>query len=299
MAGSLTAIDLSQLPPPEVVEQIDYELILQDGLNDFHKLMQEAGIEYKVLESDPAYKLAEVFAFREMLVRQRANDSSKAVLLAYSSGSDLDHKAAEKNLERRLISEATETSDAIYETDNSLRKRVQLAPEGYTTAGSEGSYLFHAMNADVRVEDIQPHSPSEGIVNIYVLSNEGNGAASEELILIVNKALNHKEIRPLTDYVNVYSASIVEYSIEAILDTGSGPDSDTILAAAADALAAYTKETHGLNQSVTISGIYHALHQAGVKNVDLIQPTQNIVTNLGQAPYCSSVNLSLLEDHDE
>ena len=103
----------------------------------------------------------------------------------------------------------------------------------------------------------------------------------------------------MTDHVNVYSASIINYSVEAVLDTGSGPDSDTILAAAAVALSNYTKEVHALNQKATISGIYKALQQDGVIDVDLIQPTQNIVASLGQAPYCNSVNISLKEDHDE
>lgn len=300
MTTSTTAIDLSQLPEPTIVEQIDYETILTDAIQDYYDRMDATGVEYtKLRESDPAYKLAEVFAYREMLVRQRANDSAKAVLLAYATGSDLDHKAAEKNLTRRLISEATETSDAVYETDASLRKRVQLAPEGYTTAGSEGSYLFHGMNADSRVKDIQPFSPTEGVVSIYVLSTEGDGTASETVLSNVSAALNQKEIRPLTDHVNVYSASIINYSVEAVLDTGSGPDSDTILAAAAVALSNYTKEVHALNQKATISGIYKALQQDGVIDVDLIQPTQNVVADLGQAPYCNSVNISLKEDHDE
>ena len=300
MTTSTTAIDLSQLPEPTIVEQIDYETILADALQDYYDRMDTTGVPYtKLRESDPAYKLAEVFAYREMLVRQRANDSAKAVLLAYATGSDLDHKAAEKNLTRRLISEAAETSDAVYETDASLRKRVQLAPEGYTTAGSEGSYLFHGMNADSRVKDIQPFSPTEGVVSIYVLSTEGDGTASETVLSNVSSALNQKEIRPLTDHVNVYSASIINYSVEAVLDTGSGPDSDTILAAAAVALANYTKEVHVLNQKATISGIYKALQQDGVIDVNLIQPTQNVVADLGQAPYCNSVNISLKEDHDE
>lgn len=297
MTTSTTAIDLSQLPEPTIVEQIDYETILTDALQDYYDRMDSTGVEYtKLRESDPAYKLAEVFAYREMLVRQRANDSAKAVLLAYATGSDLDHKAAEKNLTRRLISEATETSDAVYETDASLRKRVQLAPEGYTTAGSEGSYLFHGMNADSRVKDIQPFSPNEGVVSIYVLSTEGDGTASETVLSNVSAALNQKEIRPLTDHVNVYSASIINYSVEAVIETAAGPDANTILSAALAALHDYTNEIHAFEQEVTISGIYHALHQSGVKKVTLIQPSSNIPMSVGQAPYCSSVHVSLAED---
>ncbi|CAI3163009.1 hypothetical protein MWMV17_MWMV17_03474 [Acinetobacter calcoaceticus] len=290
MTTSSTAIDLSQLPEPAIVEQIDFETILAAGLQDYYDRMDSTGVEYtKLRESDPAYKLAEVFAFREMLVRQRANDSAKAVLLAYASGTDLDHKAAEKNLERRLISEATETSEAIYESDSLLRKRVQLAPEGYTTAGSEGSYLFHGMNADVRVKDIEPVSPDRGIAAMYVLSNEGDGAASEEIINSVDKALNKKFIRPLTDYVQVYSASIIHYQVEAVLEIQDGPDKNIVLQDAVLKLQEYVNSVHKLNTKVSITGIASALQRKGVIDVDLISPIAKIEPVSGQAAYCNEI----------
>lgn len=297
MNAPSSEIDLSLLPEPMLVEQIDYEKILAEALQDFYDRMDSLGIEYtKLRESDPAYKLAEVFAYREMLVRQRANQSALAVLLAYAKGEDLDHKAAERNLVRRLITPATATSPAVYESDASLRKRIQLSPEGYTTAGSDGSYQFHTMNADVRIKDMQAHSPSEGVVNIYLLSHEGDGAVTEEIVNIVEKALNAKKIRPLTDNVNVYSASIVYYTIDAVIETASGPDANTILENAAIALKEYTEQVHALNEEVTISGIYHALHQPGVKKVTLNHPLNNIPIEVGQAGYCSAMNLSLAED---
>lgn len=294
MTTSSTAIDLSQLPEPTIVEQIDFETILAAGLQDYYDRMDATGVEYtKLRESDPAYKLAEVFAFREMLARQRANDSSKAVLLAYASGTDLDHKAAEKNLVRRLISEATETSEAIYESDSLLRTRVQLAPEGYTTAGSEGSYLFHGMNADVRVKDIEPVSPDRGIAAMYVLSTEGDGAASEELINIVDQALNKKIIRPLTDYVQVYSASIIHYRVEAVLEIQDGPDKNIVLQDAILKLQEYVNSVHKLNTKVSVTGISSALQRKGVIDVDLISPLAKIEPVSGQAAYCNEITVRI------
>lgn len=297
MTTSSTAIDLSQLPEPTIVEQIDFETILAAGLQDYYDRMDATGVEYtKLRESDPAYKLAEVFAFREMLVRQRANDSSKAVLLAYASGTDLEHKAAEKNLERRLISEATPTAAAIYETDSSLRKRVQLAPEGYTTAGSEGSYLFHGMNADVRVKDIEPVSPDKGIAAMYVLSTEGDGTASEDLIKIVDQALNKKIIRPLTDDVQVYSASIIHYRVEAVLEIENGPDKNIVLQDAIRELKNYVDSVHKLKTKVSITGITSALQRKGVIDIDLISPLAKIEPVSGQAAYCTDILVKIKEE---
>lgn len=300
MANSnLTAIDLSQLNPPDVVRQIDFETILKEGLEDFYQRMEDVQPNFpRYLESDPAMKLAEAFAYREMLVRKESNEQALAVLLAFAKDNDLDHKAAERNLQRRIISPATENSPEVKESNDSLRKRVQLAPEGQTTAGSEGSYIFHGLNADPRVKDIYPYAPLDeennptGICNIYVLSTEGAGEASEELLNIVDAALNAKSVRPLTDKPIIYSASILNYSIEAEIFIDEGPDENIILSSCYQAAEEYTQKSHAFNGGVSLSGIYQALHQPGVSRVNLIYPAGNIDTSLGQVAYCTGINIT-------
>lgn len=297
--NSSTAIDLSLLAPPDVVKQIDFEIILKEGLEDFYQKMREVDPEFPdLLESDPAMKLAQAFAYREMLVRQDANNQARAVLLAYAEGADLDHKAAERNLSRRIISPATDTTPEVKESNESLRKRVQLAPEGQTTAGSEGSYIFHGLNADPRVKDIYPYAPLDendnptGICNIYVLSTEGTGEASEDLLNVVTAALNAKSVRPLTDKPLVYSASILNYSIEAEIFIDEGPDENIILSSCYKAAEEYTNKSHSFNDGISLSGIYQALHQPGVSRVNLISPAGNIDTSLGQVAYCTGINIT-------
>lgn len=298
-SNTYTAIDLSLLSPPDVVKQIDFETILKEGLEDFYQRMREIQPDFPdLLESDPAMKLAEAFAYREITVRQDANNQALSVLLAYSADKDLDHKAAERNLQRRIISEATNTTPEVKESNESLRKRVQLAPEGQTTAGSEGSYIFHGMNADIRVKGIFPFAPLDennnptGICNIYVLSTEYDGTASENLLNIVNVALNAKSIRPLTDRPLIYSASVLNYAIEAEVFIDQGPDENIILDNCYKAGEEYTKKSHSFNDGVSLSGIYQALHQPGVSRVNLISPTGNIDTSIGQVAYCTGINLT-------
>lgn len=293
-----TAIDLSLLSPPDVIRQIDFETILKEGLEDFYsRIRQDFPGFPDLLESDPALKLAEVFAYREMLVRNEANEQALAVLLAFAKDNDLDHKAAERNLQRRIISPATATSKEVKESNESLRKRVQLAPEGQTTAGSEGSYIFHGLNADPRVKDIYPYAPLDenenptGICNIYVLSTEGDGTASEEVINAVNAALNAKSVRPLTDRPLVYSASILNYSIQAEIFIDEGPDENIVLDSCYKAAQEYTKKSHSFNDGISLSGIYQALHQPGVSRVNLISPAGNIDTSIGQVAFCTGINI--------
>ena len=296
---SSSAIDLSLLAPPDVVKQISFEEILKLRLEQFYQEMRQDQPDFPdLLESDPAMKLAQVFAYGEMLIRQDANEQALAVLLAFAKDNDLDHKAAERNLQRRIISPATENTPEIKESNESLRKRVQLAPEGQTTAGSEGSYIFHGLNADPRVKDIYPYAPLDengypnGICNIYVLSTEGTGEASEDLLNIVTAALNAKSVRPLTDRPIVYSASILNYSIQAEIFIDEGPDENIVLNSCYKAAEEYTKKVHSFNDGISLSGIYQALHQPGVSRVNLISPAGNIDTSLGQVAYCTGINIT-------
>lgn len=296
--NTYTAIDLSLLSPPDVIQQIDFETILKEGLEDFYQRIREVQPDFPdLLESDPAMKLAEVFAYREIIVRQDANNQALSVLLAYSADKDLDHKAAERNLQRRIISEATDKTPEVKESNESLRKRVQLAPEGQTTAGSEGSYIFHGLNADPRVKDIYPYAPLNeagnptGICNIYVLSNESDGTAPEDLLNIVSTALNAKSVRPLTDRPIIYSASILNYSIDAEIFIDEGPDENIVLNSCYKAAQEYTKKSHSFNDGISLSGIYQALHQPGVSRVNLISPTSNIDTSIGQVAFCTGINI--------
>lgn len=298
MAGSYTAIDLSQLPAPQVVEVIDYETILQQGLDDFYARMAATGEPFTALvESDPAYKLAETFAYREMLVRQRANESALAVMLAYAEKSDLDQIGANFNLQRFTLIPADNTTTpptpAVMESDASFRARIQLVNESYTTAGSEGSYVFHALSADAKVKDVQPISPTPGQVVVYVLSTVGDGTADTPLLNTVAAALNKEEVRPLTDNVSVVSASIITYTVAAELVLYPGPDANVILQAAIDELQKYVEAMHRVGFDVTLSGVYQALHRPGVQNVVLTSPLADIVVSDGQAAYCSSVNVTI------
>lgn len=300
MPGSFTVVDLSQLPAPAVVEQIDYETILADMLAYFRGLDPA----YTALvESDPAYKILEVCAYREMLLRQRNNESCLAVMVTFARGSDLDQLAANFKVQRLLISPADDDAippiPAVYESDEDFRARIPMSLEGYTTAGSEGSYVFHGLSADGRVKDVSAVSPVPGYVTVYVLSREGDGTASDDLINTVTAALNAENTRPMTDHVTVLSSSIVTYSVAAELVLYPGPAISVVLEAARTALQKYVTSMHRNGYDVALSGIYQALHLPGmVQRVNLISPTANIVVAEGQAAYCDGMLITAVEQTD-
>jgi phage-related baseplate assembly protein len=294
MATAFTSIDLSQLKAPDVVEAFTFETILAAMLAD---LRARDPSFTALVESDPAYKVLEVAAYRETLLRQRVNEAGRAVMLAYAANADLDQIGANYSVQRLVLDEGD--ADAVppvpptYETDDDFRKRIQLSFEGYTSAGSEGSYIFHGLGADGNVKDVAPVSPAPGQVTVYVLSRTGNGAASPELLATVAATLNADTIRPMTDQVTVQSAAIVNYTVQAELVILPGPDPLLVRQAAVDAIAAYCEAQRRIGYDITLSGVYAALHQPGVQRVNLAAPSANLTIGEGQASYCTSITVTV------
>lgn len=289
-------IDLTQIPAPAVVEALSFDTVYAQLKAQAIALAPEleAALGY---ESEPVTKLLQACAYRELLLRQRINDAAHATMLAYATGSDLDNIAARYGVARLLIqaadASATPPVAAVYESDADLRRRVLLSLDAYTTAGSSGSYIYHALSADADVLDASVTSPAPGMVTVYVLSRTGQGSAPEDTLTAVTQALNAETVRPLTDQVSVLSASIITYTITATLQLPAGPDATTVQATAQDAAQAYADSVHRLGQTVGLSGIYRALHQSGVTQVTLDEPVANITPASGQAAYCTAINLSV------
>ena len=293
MPGGYTAIDLSQLPAPSIVEPLDYETIRSAMLAD---LVARLPSFSALLESDPAVKLLEVCAYRELLIRQRVNDATRGVMIAKAVGSDLDHLAALFGVQRLQLTPGDAAAippvAPTYEGDSDFRRRVQLSLEGFSTAGPVGAYIYHALSADPDVLDASAASPLPGNVVVTVLSRTGSGAASPALVAAVQAALSADDVRPLCDTVGVQSATIVNWHIAATLTCYPGPDRAVILAAAQAAAQTYAADQHRLGRDVTLSGIYAALHRPGVQRVALINPTADIVIADHQASWCTGVALT-------
>ena len=112
------------------------------------------------------------------------------------------------------------------EDEESLRDRIRQAPEKFSNAGSRGAYEYHTLSAHQSITDVTVTSPSPGVVAIYLLTEDGS--ASDEIISTVQEYLSDDKIRPLTDYVEVYSAENVEFTIQAEITLYKDADSDTV-----------------------------------------------------------------------
>ncbi|VWD61404.1 baseplate assembly protein [Burkholderia lata] len=294
---SVTPIDLSQLPSPDVVQTLDYEALLAARKARFVSLYpadEQAEIAATLaLESEPVVKLLQENTYREIVLRQRVNDAARAVMLAYAIGTDLDHLAALFGIRRLTIKPADPEHNlaAVMESDTDLRARTQLAPQSLSVAGPEGAYVSHARNADGRVLDASAVSPAPCEVLVSVLARDGDGTADPALIAAVAAALQADDVRPLTDKVTVRGAEILRYQVRARLVFFAGPDRAVALAEANRAMKKYTESMHRLGMEVTLDGIYAAARAAGVQKVILESPPAGLPATKQQAPYCTGIEL--------
>ncbi|ENO4073380.1 baseplate assembly protein [Escherichia coli] len=294
-------IDLSQLPPPVVVEPLDFETLFAQRKAAFIAMYpedeQEEIARTLELESEPITMLLEENCYRELLLRQRVNEAARAVMLAYSTDSDLDNLAVNFNVERLTIQEeedsVTPPIEAVMESDPDLRTRTQQAFEGLSVAGPTAAYEFWGRSADGRVADISAVSPTPACVTISVLSREGDGTASDDLLSVVAAALNDEEVRPVADRVTVQSAEIVPYQIDATLYIYPGPEAEPVRQASEQQLQAYIAAQNRLGRDIRLSAIYAALHVEGVQRVELAQPVADIVLSDYQASHCTEYTITV------
>lgn len=339
-------LDLKTLPYPNVIEELNYDEILNSVKNVFKEYL--TGDEISLLESDNYSALLETLAYRELLLRARINQSVKSMLLPFANGADLDNVVAIYGIERLkgekptasvkfalsttldydvyipsglvLVSKDGETATlkdslsikagdkemvgvsvldsfvksssikceliqtplpfvltakqenefvggAERESDDRLRERAVLSLERFSTAGAKKAYIYHALSANTKVEEVNVLNGGAGIVNVYIKSTD----MSEETRQSVAEYLNDEKVRPLTDNVVVANANIVSVEIRAELEL-----MDMFLQDEIDKQIKSSKTSLTIGEDLNLSYIYSVLHKDGVYRVNLANPASDI-----------------------
>lgn len=296
------SVDFSQLIQPDIIEEIDFEALYTERKEALIQLWlseEQPSIRQTLTrESEPLVKLVQENCYREMILRNRINQAARALLLAYATKNDLDQLGANFNVKRLVVSPAdnstTPPTEAIMESDDAFRERIQLAFDTLSVAGPEAAYKKFARDADGRVGDVSVVSPQPAYITLTILQADSlTGAASPELIQIVSNAVTAEDVRPIGDRVTVQSASIVNYVINAKLFIGKDPEAATLLQQAMTNVTAYATKQKRLGRSIRLSAIYAALHINGVNRVELISPLTDVVLTPEQASYCTNISVTI------
>jgi len=315
------AIDLSQLTKPQVIDELDFESILAD-LKEYHLSRNP---EFSAdLESEPVIKLLETCAYRELTLRADMNDKARSVMLAFATGDDLDHIAARYGVARLTVDPGNPVAvppvEPTLEGDEAYRRRIQLAPEALTVAGSRGGYAFNALSAGQEptsvdivtpepgtititykfasgsvvalVKDVNPYRSDPGDITVVVMGWFGDGVPDQLALDAVEARLTDEHVRPLGDTVILRPVEIIYYTITAVLEIYDGPEAPIVEAAASAAVQDYVDEQHKIAARVTDSGLHEAMTVAGVEKVRLTGFV-DIVPEPYQAAFCTGITLTV------
>ena len=271
-----TLSDLASLPTPAVIEPLSFETIFSELQTEFQSRYPDYSA---LLASDPAIKLLEVAAYREVLLRNRINAAAKASLLAFATGSDLDHLAAFYGV-TRLMEEA----------DEALRLRTRQRIIGFANAGGAAHYRYWALSASPDVADVEVDSPEPGRVRISVLAKGEEETVPDAVLEAVRAVVLRDDIRVLTDTVEVVAAELIPVTVTARI--WLYPDTplaafEAIAPRFKDALAAQS----GLGWDLTPSWVIGELQRPGVHKVELPSPTTDLRANANQAVRLMHLNL--------
>lgn len=125
---------LSDLPIPTAIETLSFEDIVLRKKTRLKELLAQKGIEWIDHPSDDFTTLIELDAYDEILLRTRVNDSIKQQLLAFATGSNLDHVAT-KYGETRLQGSKPYASFRFYTSipTHTIQKGVVVSDGGFYT----------------------------------------------------------------------------------------------------------------------------------------------------------------------
>ena len=271
------APELAGLPTPQVLETLRFETVFDALLRDFQMRYPQYSA---LLASDPAIKLIEVAAYRELLLRARINEAARANLLAFAVGNDLEHLGAFYGVTR-----------LPQEQDEPLRRRIRARIMGFANAGGAAHYRYWALSASPEVADVAVDSPGPGRVRISVLPTGHSDTVPEALLETVRATVLRDDVRVLTDTVEVVPVSLVPVTVSAQI--WLYPDTPmAVFEGLAPRLTRELAQAAVLGWDLTRSWLIGQLQQPGVHKVELIQPASDIRIHSTQAVRLTDVQLT-------
>jgi len=286
-------VDLSTLPVPQVIEEIDYEAILARQTQKFQELWEAVRLanpdldlpqyDVAILETDPVTVVLQGNSYRETGERVSVNNAARSNLLGYATGADLDAVAADHGVTR-----------LTGESDKALRERVVLADRGRSTAGPEEWYEFHARSVDADIRDVAVYRTGTGpALEVAILTHSNGGVPDDDLLEAVAAAVGAPTIRSINDIVGVVPA--VKTTVNVSAEVWLLPDAPmAVFAGLESGLRAALDAEGGIGFDINRSWLTARLSPSGVAKVNLVAPASDTVMDRFSAAALGTISLTFM-----
>ncbi|EOD9110305.1 baseplate J/gp47 family protein [Vibrio parahaemolyticus] len=328
-------LDRNQLKRPEVLTVMPFEdrlaKLKQTVLDSIRKTDPELAEELQKTfenEAELITKLLEAFTIILQNRDRAENEKACQMFGVFADESDMiDVIVSALGVVRQVLDPGDPNAfppvPPTMESNDSVLTRYFLAVHALASTGTAKGYQFHAMTLDGKpvmeiespeegkivvtytykehpfsgqVKDARSVHVREGVVDVFVLSHQGDGVPSAELVNAVQAHLDRDEIGQETDLITVKPAGIERYQVRATVTISQGPDSVLTKEAAEEAVAKYATLQHRLAGSVEQTMLYHVLHSAGAKKVELHEPAKSIAAAESKAPYCEAIDITVVTE---
>lgn len=259
---------LPNFPLPVIEREPEFKTLFDARIAQMRGLLQTAGLDWDtwMLRSDPINNFCRHAAYGDLLYVTSLNDTFRATLIDFGQGADLIAQASDWEL-----------TPAEGETIEDLRRRLRERKKGQG-GFTDNWYKRYAFAVDpLRVADVGVTGDAMGGVKVSILSTEGEGVASPELLDLVNVALNKPNVLGDNDHVEVVPAVIRVVNVEADIWLLPEAPSDE-LQKAEDRLRSEFAASRRLGWDFTADFVIAALRTTGVRRIVMLSPSADDYT---------------------
>lgn len=166
------------------------------------------------------------------------------------------------------------------EDDDSLKERAYTIQKSYSTAGPTGAYAYFVKQIDQSISDVVIRSDTPGVVKVIFTTEAG--MPDPALIQKVTDSLMDRDIRPLTDKIEVSAPVSKTYDVEFTYYISSGEKASVAsiqenIAAAVNSYNAW--QTGKIERDINPSYLIQKIMEAGAKRTVIIAPEFTALDN--------------------
>ncbi|KZL10716.1 baseplate J/gp47 family protein [Pseudovibrio sp. Ad26] len=273
----------TKLPPPELIENIDYEAILAASLDRLKAKFDAAGIPWTVsgLETDPAKILQEELVYLVVYLLQLGNEKFVLYFVDYAYGVALDVLAVFYGVTRMQS-----------EKDERFRTRIKLHIVGRSGGGPEERYKALVMDAHLDVRGVAIWDNGiDPTLYVGVLSTVPGGHASDELLETVLAHLNLPTNKVTSDRFSVVSAVTKTIDVALKVQLEEHARNSALETLEAKLRAAWEAEDR-LGLDLTRAWLINTAMGDGINNVIVDAPFSDVVADPNEAIALGTISIS-------
>lgn len=182
-------------------------------------------------------------------------------LLELTEDSDIELNIVDTFVPVRVEQLEPFKNGATKESDERFLERSILSLNRPSTAGAIGSYYYHILNSDVRIDTAYCYSPTEGVVRIILDNFEHK--IDDYVIDYIKDLFEREDLKPLTDKIEVMKSEQIELTIEVEAELYDLMQQQEVNALIQNNF----KDPFKINEDLTHSELIQRLQVAGVYSV--------------------------------